>query len=98
MLGGHSTKLNAWVLVILAGLMVAAPPPAPPVALAQETPKDIVATQVRRQGHPCTNPQEAQRDLAASKPDQPVWVLRCDNATYWVRMIPDMAAQIRRID
>ena len=67
-------------------------------ALAQETPEDIVATQVRAQGHPCNNPQSAQRDQAASKPDAPVWLLQCQDASYRVRLISGMAAQIERID
>ena len=30
-------------------------------------------------------------------PNGRVWVLECDNATYRVRLIPDMAAQIERL-
>ena len=85
--------------VIIAGLavvMVAAAPT--PAALAQETPTEIVATQVRAQGHPCKDPQSAQRDQAASKPDEPVWLLQCQDASYRVRLIAGMAAQIERID
>jgi hypothetical protein len=82
------------------GAMVAAPLQwmAPPAAQAQEAPKDIVATQVRAQGHPCKDPLSAQRDQTASKPDQPVWLLQCQDASYRVRLIAGMAAQIERID
>jgi len=85
--------------VIVAGVAVVIVAVAPtPSALAQETPGDIVATQVRAQGHPCKNPQSAQRDQAASKPDAPVWLLQCQDASYRVRLISGMAAQIERID
>ena len=63
-----------------------------------ESPKDDVAAQVRAQGFPCDQPQSATRDAQASKPDEPVWLLRCEGASYRVRLIPDMAAQIERID
>lgn len=70
-----------------------------PVAAAeQESPEEIIAAQIRQQGFPCDNPQSAQRDREASRPDEAVWVLQCDNATYRVRLIPDMAAHVERIN
>ena len=63
-----------------------------------ETAKDIVATPVRAQGHPCEQPQRAVRDEAASAPDRPAWVLQCANASYWVRYDNDEPAEIRRLD
>jgi hypothetical protein len=70
-----------------------------PVAAAeQETPKDIITIQIRKQGFPCDNPQKADRDREASKPDEAVWVLQCGNATYRVRLIPDKAAHVERIN
>ena len=60
----------------------------------QETAKDIVATQIRGQGFACDNAQSAVRDLALSKPDETVWVLKCENSTYRVRLIPGMAARV----
>jgi hypothetical protein len=38
------------------------------------------------------------RDAQASKPDEEVWLLRCEGASYRVRLIPDMAARVERID
>ena len=70
---------------------------ATPVA-GQETSKDVVAVQVRKQGYPCSIALSAERDLSASKPGEAVWVLRCDNATYRVRLDSDMAAKIERIN
>src|SRR5690242_7783780 len=64
---------------------------------ADETPKDMIASQVRREGSRCDNPKSATRDQALSKPDEAVWVLTCENATYRVRLIPDMAAKIEKL-
>ena len=98
-LSGHIGKLKRGILGGLTAAMVTAPLQwAPLAAQAQEAPKDIVATQVRAQGHPCKDPQSAERDQAASKPDQPVWLLQCQDASYRVRLTAGMAAQIQRID
>ena len=64
---------------------------------ASETPKDMLAAQIRRQGFACDNPQRATRDANRSKPDHEVWVLKCDNATYRVSRYPDMAAKVERL-
>ena len=53
-----------------------------------------VAAQVRGQGYACTDPVSATRDEPASKPDLPVYVLTCANASYRVKVIPDQAAVI----
>lgn len=71
----------------------------PPLsAVAQESPKDIVAAQIRAQGYACVAPQSARRDARASRPDQAVWLLKCKNATYRVRLVPDMAAGVEVIE
>ncbi len=62
-----------------------------------EVPPDIIAVQIRKQGYTCTNPQSAKRDPQASKPDEPVWILKCDNATYRVRLVGDMADHIEKM-
>ncbi len=67
-------------------------------AEVEEKPKKIIADQIRRQGYPCGTPLSAERDLERSKPDEAAWVLKCDNATYRVRLIPDMAAKVERLD
>jgi hypothetical protein len=74
---------------VLAGV-VAAP------ALAQPAATDI-ADQVRLQGYPCVGSVKAQRDSGQSRPDEQAWILTCANATYRVRLIPDMAAQIEKL-
>lgn len=58
---------------------------------------EIVADQVRSQGFTCSDPVKATKDEAASKPDQPVYVLTCANAVYRVGLIPDKGAEIRTV-
>jgi hypothetical protein len=70
------------------------------LAIAQdvESPKDDIAAQIRAQGYACDQPQSATRDVQASKPDEEVWLLRCEGSSYRVRLIPDMAARVERIN
>jgi hypothetical protein len=51
----------------------------------------LVADQVRNQGLSCKDPVSATRDEAASKPELPVYVLTCADATYNVKVVPDQA-------
>lgn len=67
-------------------------------AVAQESAKDIIAAQIRRQGYQCRAPQSAERERAASKPDEAVWLLRCEDATFRVRLVPNLAAKVERVD
>ena len=64
---------------------------------AQQTPADGIAAQIRAQGYRCDEPISAERDAALSRPDQAVWILKCQNATYRVRLIPDMAARVEQL-
>ena len=66
-------------------------------ASAEEGAKTVIAAQVRDQGHPCGTPEAAVRDETLSKPGEAVWTLTCDNASYQVRLIPDMAADITKL-
>jgi hypothetical protein len=63
-----------------------------------ESPKGDIAAQIRARGYACDQPQSATRDPQASRPDEEVWLLRCEGASYRVRLIPDMAAQVERIN
>jgi hypothetical protein len=65
--------------------------------LAEEPTKDLLAAQIRDQGYRCSKPLSAKKDLARSRPDQAVWVLRCENANYRLRLVPDMAAHVQRL-
>jgi hypothetical protein len=62
-----------------------------------QTPAYDVAAQVRTQGYRCDQPTTARRDVRLSKPDSAVWVLQCRNASYRVRLVPDMAAHITKL-
>ena len=64
---------------------------------AQETPQGILAVQIRAQGFACDKPQSAVRDKKRLKPDHAVWVLKCENATYRISRVPDMAATVERL-
>lgn len=66
-------------------------------AAAQETPPEIIAAHIRQQGYACEKALSAQRNQKESKADEPMWTLRCSNATYRVRLIPDMAAKVEEV-
>jgi hypothetical protein len=68
-----------------------------PAQAAGETPKDVLAAQIRTQGVACDKPLSAVRDAKRSKPDHAVWVLKCSNATYRISRFPDMAAQVEQL-
>ena len=69
-----------------------------PLAAQQEVPAEIIAVQIRKQGFACEEAQSAVRDRDASAPNAAVWIPRCRNATYRVRLTPDMGAQVERIE
>ena len=90
--------LKSLIIVLVAAVtangLVAVP------ALAQglqENPTDIVASQLRRQGFPCTSPKPAVQDRQSSSPSAVVWRLRCDEGAYRVTLVPDLAARVERI-
>jgi hypothetical protein len=68
------------------------------LAAEEETAKQIIAAQIQRQGYACDRPEQATRDEERSKPNEAVWVLRCESGTYRVRLVPDMAAHIERLE
>ena len=69
----------------------------PPVA-AQDDPKELIAVQVRDQGYKCDAPKSATKDEAITSPDEQGWILECEDATYKVKLVPDMAAEIEQIN
>jgi len=68
------------------------------VVRAQVTPPETLASQLRLQGNRCDEPVTAQREAQLSKPDEIVWNLQCGNASYRMRLTPDMAARIEKLD
>src|SRR5262245_9847407 len=67
-------------------------------ALAEETPADVLAAHLRLQGHRCDHAQSAQRDAQRSKPDEAVWIVKCESASYRVQLVPHMAARVERLE
>ncbi len=61
-------------------------------------PPEILADQLRSQGYPCAKAVSSQRDGSKSADDESGWILKCTNASYRVRLIPDMAAKVEKID
>lgn len=83
-------------LALIASALVAIAAPALAQSDAEQT-WSIIAAQIRAQGYPCDKPLAASRDPDLSKPDRPVWTLRCEDATYRVRLAPGMAAGVERV-
>jgi hypothetical protein len=81
----------------IAGCWIAISVIALPGVSAQEAPQDMLASQIRDQGYRCDKAIGAKRDLKRSRPDEAVWVLRCNNGMYRMRLIPDMAARVERL-
>jgi hypothetical protein len=65
---------------------------------ASVTPPEVLADQLRSQGYPCARALSSQRDGDKSSRDESVWILKCTDGTYRVRLIPDMAAKVEKID
>ncbi len=65
-------------------------------AQAEEMPAEIIAAQIRDQGYPCAKALSAERD--GERSDDAVWILKCENAKYRVKLVPDMAAHVERLD
>jgi hypothetical protein len=64
---------------------------------ATEQAKRILADQIREQGNTCDRAEAAHRDEVLSKPDEPVWILKCSNAVYRIRLRGDMAAEVEAV-
>jgi len=71
--------------------------PSPLHAAELEMSKEIIAVQLRRQGYVCGTPLSATREGDATKFDDAVWLLKCNDATYKVQLIPNMAAKVERV-
>jgi hypothetical protein len=63
-------------------------------AAVAETSTEIIAAKIRMQGFACHKPVSAERDRAASKPNEAVWLLKCQDYSYRVRLVPNMAADV----
>ncbi|MFO1090222.1 MAG: hypothetical protein U1E46_11665 [Hyphomicrobiales bacterium] len=85
--------------IAMIAAMVGALAGAPGVVLAQSNEDlKVVSDLVRDTGTKCSNPSSAVRDPSESKPDEPVYILTCDEGVYEVRVVPDMAPKITKRD
>jgi hypothetical protein len=75
---------------------VAAGAVVPPASGQDGDPAEVIAAQIRTQGFRCDKALTAER--VSHEPNGAVWVLRCNNATYRVRLTPDMGARVERIE
>lgn len=66
------------------------------LASAEQASKEIVATQVRKQGYRCERAVSADRDVEHAK-TQRGWILRCEDATYHIHLDPHRAAHVERV-
>jgi hypothetical protein len=90
LLGIPSVGVGVIISVCLAGTVA--------TATTLDTVATIVADQVRSQGLPCKNPSSAERIEAESTPNQTVYLLKCEDMTYHVLLVPDQAADVAKID
>ena len=63
---------------------------------------DSIVSRLRTQGFPCEEPLGATLQRQESEPNRAVWIVRCENATgnvaYRAQLVPNVAAQIERIE
>lgn len=81
---------------VLHAALIAAAAVAGAADAQEERPAEIIAAQIRTQGFRCDKALGAER--VSHAPNETVWLLRCGNATYRVRLTPDMAAQVERVE
>jgi hypothetical protein len=98
---GSFTMITCPKHLIIAAATAAAPSIFLPTTASyaqSEMPVDVIASQLRRQGMPCTSPQDAVRERKESAPNATVWLVRCDEGLYRVTLVPNMAARVERVD
>ena len=64
----------------------------------EETTAGVLAVRLRQQGYRCDEPARAESDAARSRPDERAWVVMCANASYRMRLIPDLDSVIEPLD
>src|SRR5262245_11382416 len=64
---------------------------------SSESAKNVIAIQIRKQGYKCDNPVSATPERTTGNPDDKLWVLQCEDASYRVHLIPDVAAHVERL-
>lgn len=92
----NTRGIRIQVYGLLLGAWAASPIAAQPSVAAADA--ELLAAQLRGQGFQCESPVAAERDGALSRPDEAAWTITCANASYRVRLIPDQAAVVQRLD
>lgn len=93
---------NSWRIAFTLGILgVVATAPSTAHASGTDSgdmPLDVVAASVRDRGFDCDDPKKAERDEAASKPDEAAWVIDCGNAHYRVTYKGDTGVEVEELD
>jgi hypothetical protein len=63
---------------------------------AEDVSKEIIAIQIRKQGYRCNKAVSADRDTEHGK-KKGGWILRCDDATYHIHLIPRRPAEVELV-
>ena len=87
-----------WAALVTLAASATKPATAQQPGIGEERPAGILADQVREQGHRCDEPASAEPDAARSRADERAWIVKCANASYKVRLIPDMGAVIEPLN
>ncbi|MBL8580062.1 MAG: hypothetical protein JNK47_22905 [Mesorhizobium sp.] len=89
-----ATRRSVVAAISLAGAFAAHPASAQTQAGSADA-TALVAEQIRQQGYACAQPASAAQDPAVD--GDAVWTLTCADATYRVRLVPDQAAQVEKL-
>jgi len=63
-----------------------------------ESAETVISSVVRREGYKCEKPIKATKDEADSVPEEMVWFLKCNNATYKVRLLPHYLSEVEVLE
>jgi len=66
-------------------------------AMGREAPINLLEI-IQQQGYPCTKPISTQSDSAHANSGEVIWVVKCEDATYRIRLIANRPAQVERIN
>jgi hypothetical protein len=95
---GAKIRMNKISFIVASGSCLAAAFMIGGAYAIDETPTEIIAAQIRDQGYECVKPQSAKRDVAQSAPNETVWILDCENGSYRVTLVPDLAAKVEKLN
>ena len=96
--GIAALRVALWVGLMVLVTSAMGPTTAQQRSEGEGTPAGILAVRLRQQGYRCDEPARAKPGAAQSRADERAWVVRCANASYRMRLIPDMDAVIELLD